>query len=298
MTFSDPKIVVLLQNDFIPVAIDQWFERQQRDAEGDFFRKIAKQGPRGDINQTAQGRYICTPGGELLGFNNNRGPERVRKLMIKALATRDRKAVADAKPIATGTNDPKFNFRLPAGGLVVRVNSKVLSGHAPTDDWTKVFHDAIGRDNLWLTKEEQAGLAATIRNGGEVPPAITQRIARFHLVDNTRGEPPRWKRDEIKLMKIKINAEGEIHGQVKLETANGDRGFEAKILGRARAEGDQVIQFDMVAKGEFWGRGQWTGFEPKGKFPLAIAFRIADGKDPSDQIGPHAMKGSAGEYFE
>ncbi len=298
MTFSDPKIVYLLQNDFVPVAIDQWYERQQRDAEGDFFRKIAKQGPRGDINQTAQGRYICTPGGELLGFNNNRGPERVRKLMVKALAIRDRQAIANAAPISAGTSDPKFDFRLPPGGLVVRVNSKVLGGHAPTEEWTRVFHDAVGRDNLWLTKKEQTELANVIRDGGEIPRAIANRIARFHLVDNTRGEPPRWTAGEIKVLELKVNSRGEIHGRVELQTANQDRGFEAEILGRAKADGDKVVQFDMVAKGEFWGRGQWTGFEPKGKFPLAIAFRIADGKDSSDQIGPHAMKGSADAYFD
>lgn len=75
-TFADPEIVKLLQTKFIPVAIDQAYQRRQKDAEGDFYRKIAGQGPRSNFRSTTQGLYAATPDGKLLFYNNNRGPER------------------------------------------------------------------------------------------------------------------------------------------------------------------------------------------------------------------------------
>ena len=84
-TFADPEIVKLLQTRFVPVAIDQFYQRQQKDAEGDFYRKIATQGPWKDLNGTTQGLYIATADGKLLGFNNNRGPERIRALLKQSL---------------------------------------------------------------------------------------------------------------------------------------------------------------------------------------------------------------------
>ena len=45
-TFANPAIVKLLQTRFIPVAIDQAYQRRQKDNEGKFYQKIANQGPR------------------------------------------------------------------------------------------------------------------------------------------------------------------------------------------------------------------------------------------------------------
>ena len=39
----------MLKNDFVPVAIDQWYQRQQQDNEGEFYRKVAGQGLRNDF---------------------------------------------------------------------------------------------------------------------------------------------------------------------------------------------------------------------------------------------------------
>ena len=61
----------MLQEEFIPVALDQWYERRQQDAKGEFYRKIAAQGPRNDFEQTTQGHYVCDATGKLFGFNGN-----------------------------------------------------------------------------------------------------------------------------------------------------------------------------------------------------------------------------------
>ena len=288
----------MLREDFIPVAIDQWYHRRTNDNEGEFYRRIASQGPRSDFSLTTQGRYICSPDGTLLAFNNNRGPEKIARLMKESLASFDDQAIAAVEPIESGSADPKFELVPPKDGLILRVHSKVLGGYIPSDNWTAAFQESVGRDNAWLSSAERKALLECIQKGGEVPSRIARRLARFHLIDNTRGEPPRWQADEIRELKLRVDKSGKIQGIVHLETKSGKRGFTAQILGVAKVEQGTITQFDLVAKGDFWGEGPYTGRGPKGKFPLAIAFRIADGSDPADTIAPHGTKGWLEGYYQ
>lgn len=285
----------MLQQDFVPVAIDQWYQRRQKDAEGEFYRKIAAQGPRNDFKSTTQGRYICSPDGTLIGFNNNRGPERIGKLMKDALKDFDPPSLKTVKVI--NPTQPEFDITPPANGLILRVHAKIMNGYQPVEDWQTVFQSAVGRDNVWLKATEHAELAKCIGEGGDVPPTIAARIARYHLVDNTRGEPPRWSQSDIKNLELQI-VDGMIKGRVHLETKDGKRGYQADILGKAEASGDKVTRFDFVAKGDFWGQGRYTPGAPAGKFPLVVAFRIGDGSDASDKILPNGAKGWIDGYFQ
>ncbi|MFT5526376.1 MAG: hypothetical protein ACI9HK_004352 [Pirellulaceae bacterium] len=285
-TFAQPEIVNLLKTEFVPVAIDQAYQRRQKDAEGDYYRKIAGQGPRSNFNSTTQGFYIATGSGTLLLYNNNRDPEKVLGLMKRKLAEFEKLPATKAPSIDASQVDEKWNPKLPVGGLVVRVHAKVLDGYKPTTDaWQAIFQSAMSRDNLWISKSENAALA-----GGEVPAALQQRIARYHLVDNTRGEPPMWNEKEIRNIEMKIT-DGKITGSVHLETADGKRGYEADLLGVVESKAGKVVRLDMVAHGNFWGSGTYTGTPPPGKFPLAISFTIADGSDVADNIPPQASRG-------
>ena len=91
---------------------------------------------------------------------------------------------------------------------------------------------------------------------------------------------------------------GVLTGNVHMQTATGDRGYVAELYGRVAANDNSIVRFDVVAKGEFWGRGRHTYHPPEGKFPLAVAFRLADRTDPSDLIMPHGCKGWPQGYFE
>jgi len=305
-SFADPAIVKLLQTRFVPVAIDQAYQRRQQDAEGDFYRRLAGQGPRNDFKGTTQGLYIGTAGGKLLAYNNNRSPERIRRLLDKALddydPERDARAIggdalvdkgaADAGP-ADFRPDPRYARVPPAGGLVVRVHARVLGGYEPTDDrWQKLFQSAVARDNLWVTAAEQRDLAA-----GRVPDSLARRIARFHLIDNTRGEPPMWNEKEIRKLSLSIR-DGRLVGTAHLETEDGKRGYTCDLAGRLEQEGQRVTRFDLVARGDYWGHGQFTPGCPKGKFPLGVAFRLADGSDTADAVPPQGSKGWLPGYIE
>ena len=46
LTFADSKIIDVVNKNFVPVALVDWFQRRRQDAEGEFFRKVADQGPR------------------------------------------------------------------------------------------------------------------------------------------------------------------------------------------------------------------------------------------------------------
>ncbi len=299
----------MLQDDFVPVAIDQWYQRRQQDSEGEFYRKVASQGPRNDFNQTTQGRYICTAGGKLLGYNNNRGTKRIGNLMKNALEelgseknkeAETKSSVENKNPAESldGRPDTRFKFALAADGLTLRVHSRILDGYEPTEQWHAAFHKAVGRDNAWLQSSDIQEIVKCIENGGTLNDKIARRIARFHLEDNTRGEPSYWSDRNIKQIEIRFDTDGNIFGNVHLETDNGKRGFVAQLRGAAKSEGSRITQFDLVAKGEYWGSGKYTSFAPKGKFPLVIAFRIADGTDPSDAIAPHGTKAAGASYFE
>ncbi len=280
----------MLRRDFVPVAIDQWYTRSQQDVEGRFYRQIIQNSPRNDPNKTTQGFYVASPGGQLIGYNNNRTPDRVRKFMEDSLS---RKVSMVSKPLMMKKVDEQFHPQLPPGAIVARVNSKILNGYKPSNrSFDEVFQNAVGRDNLWVTAEEQARLAENI-----FPKSLMRKIARFNLVDNTRGEPPMWEGKEIKSLEISLTAEGEILGEAHLETRDGKRGYMASLRGIVESKSGRLVRFDLVSKGKFWGSGPYTKRAPKGKFDFVVAIRLADGTDVSDDVVPQALKAAGRQSY-
>ena len=296
-TFADPEIVSSLKNAFVPVAIDQAYQRRQNDSEGEFYRRIVQQSPRKDFGDgTTQGLYAVAPDGTLLGFSNHRSPERIQEMMKTAI---ENFQPIDAEPVRAARIDARFHPELPAGGLVIRVRAKVLGGYDETDDlWQKIYQSAVSRDNLWLTEVEHRELIQ-----GTIPDRVSSRIARYHLVDNTRGEPPMWRADEIRSMRLDIEpAPRDSHsrtivGDFHLETRDGSRGFTGAIRGILEHDGKHVTRCDFVAKGDFHGEGQYTGNAPEGKFPFVVSFELADRSDIADQIPPEASRGWIDGYW-
>ncbi len=289
-TFSDPEILETLRSRFVIAAIDQWYQRRQKDAEGEFYRKVAKQGPRNDMSDTTQGLYACTADGKLLGFTNHRSPARVKEMLRKAL---EAFTPSEAAAVEAGKPDPEFARKPPEGGLVVRVTSKVLGGYPEGDNRRmSAMRASLGRDNLWVRKDETEAIAK-----GELPGSVARRIARYHLIDNTRGEPPMWRPDDLKAVEMRLK-DGQVSGRVRLETAGSDRGFEGEVLGVVESKDGKVVRFDVVAKGLFWGGGRYTGGAPPGRFPFAVAFTLASGDDETDKVPPQGTKGWLKGYLQ
>lgn len=293
-TFAQPSIVKLLQSQLIPVAIDQAYQRRQKDTEGEFYRKIASQSIRKDFNNTTQGFYVADAKGRLFSYNNNRDPEKLLRLLQKSLDDFQAAPPEDAKTIVAQTADPRWNVTAPEGGLVLRVRAKVLGGYEPTSDrWKQIFQSALSRDNLWITKQEHKQLC-----DGEVPRSLQRRIARFHLVDNTRGEPPMWKESEIRELEMHVADSGQIQGHAVLKTASEDRSYESQLRGEIETRNGRVTKLNLISLGDFRGEGRFTRNAPKGEFPLAISFTLADGSDIADKIPPQGSRGWIDGYLK
>ncbi len=278
----------MLRTRFVPVAIDQAYQRRQKDAEGEFYRKIAGQGPRSNFQSTTQGLYIATAQGKLLLYNNNRDPAKVQRLLKEKLNIFQQNLAEYSRAVAIkpGKVDARYNVSPPKGGLVVRVRAKVLGGYEPTTDrWRAIFQSALSRDNLWISAAEHQSLVQ-----GQIPVSLQKRIARFHLVDNTRGEPPMWREKEIRQLKMTVRG-NRIEGQVLLRTDSGDRGYQAELFGELEVKAGKVVRLDLLARGDFWGDGPYTRNAPKGRFPLAVSFTLADGTDVADRIPPQGSRG-------
>ena len=233
-------------------------------------------------------------------YNNNRDPNKLLRLMRERIREYefgahpfDREQVkAELRKAADGKRDARYTLKPPAGGLVVRVHAKVLGGYGkPSSESAAVFQNALARDNLWITAEEQAMLIA-----GRVPESLLVRIARFHLVDNTRGEPRMWKSEEIRSLKIQLR-NGKISGSVHLETDDDTRGYRAELRGHVLSSGNTVTGFELVALGKFFGEGAYTRNAPDGRFPLAVTFQLADGNDVADAVAPQGARGWLDGYL-
>jgi hypothetical protein len=279
--FSDPEIIALLKDQFIPAAVDNHHIEKQKDAEGDFYRSVANR----------QGEYIFTAEGKLLGSTNTHSASHLKGLMLKAL--KDFQPPAAPAP-AEGAPDARFHRAPPEGGLVVKVTCKVLGGYEKAANRNvEIFQESLGRDNLWIEADEARALVE-----GSFPDSLKRRIAGYHLVDNTRGEPPWWRRDEQRALDLELGKDGRVKGKVHLETARGDRGFAGELLGFVSAKDGKVARFDLVAKGEAWGAGRYNGRQPAGKYPLGFAFTLSEAKSPADRLLPQgACRGNFSGYF-
>jgi hypothetical protein len=293
-SFADATVVELLQRRFVPVALDVWYEERRQDPAGEFYRKVVFQREGMVPDRTTQGFYIFGPDGALISGWNNRDTGKVRDRLRKAAddyaPAKDAKSARgnakqhdDAKKrdaANASSADPQFVREPPDGGLVVDVHSRIVKASWPDDgdEWQKILRGASGLDHLWITKDEVEELAR-----GRFPTSLATRIARFHCIDNTRGEPPTWEKAEVKALQMETKAARtagasglEIEGQVQLATESGDRRFDARAFGVLERKGDRITRFDLAIRGQFSGEGTFTKGAPPGEFTLAIVFTLAD----------------------
>jgi hypothetical protein len=226
--------------------------------------------------------------------------------------------------------DPMYVRTPPKDGLVLRVFSRLLDretdGTFCDADCGGKQGDAPAVDHMWITREEIRGLIAAAGStpdrsptsprsrasdgSFELPSAIAERLLRFHLIDNTRGEPPMWRREDIRSSKLTLTAAGakgtetvlRLEGSALLATnadpAKADRGFDVRLNGEIRldASSSRITRFDVVAVGDHWGQGPFTRGARPGRTPLGVALELADGRHPGDSVPPQAAREVQG-YF-
>ncbi len=314
----------MARSDYVPVTGDDWYQRRREDAEGAFFRKVADQGPRkGEGGATRQGIYLFTAAGKLLAYKNaGQAPDVMREVLKQGLREWNKLPAAERRPGAVRPEslpreDARYTRHLPPGGMVVDVFTRILDpdpkGGLCRGTCTVAGGDKAARDHLWLTEAEWKGLVpADARQGDQfpVPPAVAQRISRYHLVDNTRGEPSFWGPKEVRSCTMTLTVEEataagvrlRLDGAVMLATGAdpvmAKRGFEARLLGYLHYDALQKVldRFDVVAVGDHWGAGHYTGAARPGRTPLGVTFTLAPQSSPARHVPPQGAR-DLGDYL-
>lgn len=308
---------------YIPVAADDWYQRRRKDAEGEFFRKVSEQGPRKGVGSgTRQGIYCFTADGTLLAFKNaGQDADVMREVFQDGLKKWNRLPAERRKPGAVkvgeaGKVDSQYSRKPPEGGLILTAYTRILD-RDKSGEWCKGTCDVLGgdraaRDHVWLTADEAKSLLpARVEVGAEfpVPPKIAERIARFHLLDNTRGEPPAWERSQVRANDMRLVVESASPERIRLrlegavlladdaDAVRAKRGFDAKLNGRLEYDrkNENWTRFDIAAAGDCWGESTFTRNARPGRQPLGVAFELA-GDSPADKIPPQFAR-EWGAYF-
>jgi len=291
-------VIELLRDRFVPVAIDCWDYRRSKGPGGDFFRSFAVPAELNQVNpdgnRSLQGHYVVDPGGALLAAHNRRGVAALRELTARALAKFAPRSWALPAPDVEGIG------RTPPRG------TRVLNVYTRIDRWDEALQgdpsdfqraqmaynrDATGFDHLWITRAELEALCPKDPAVGKrwaAPASLAHRLARFHLVDDVRGEPPHYrprqvKRAELLAEVVAASPEGWIdvalRGRFELDArADPDypRWFDGQLEGRLRYHllTGELERLDLVAEGRASGEGRYTPGAPKGTYRLRVACEL------------------------
>ncbi|MSR55209.1 MAG: hypothetical protein EXS09_18260 [Gemmataceae bacterium] len=301
--------------DYVPVAADDWYQRRRDDAEGKFFRDVSNQGPRkNDTGATRQGIYCFTADGKLLTYKNaGQAPDVMRETLRQGLREwkklpEERRKPGSVKVDDLDKSDARYTRTPPPGGLIVNVYTRILDrdmGEFCKGTCKTLGGDKAARDHLWLTESEWKGLVPTEPKKGDknpLPAKVAERILRFHLTDNTRGEPPMWRREDIRSQELTLTVEEVTPSTIRLrldgsallatnaDAAKADRGFDVRLLGYIQFDRTKKLikKFSVVAVGDHWGHGAFTGGARPGRQPLGVAFELSTGKSAADLVPPQA----------
>lgn len=310
--FSDPTIIQLASERFVPVAENSSALERQADDKGEFFRHVVEQGHYGGRTfptATRQGSYTFLPDGTFLASINSVDPERMAGMMREALARLERADdLGEPSPVQLAETGPDADL-YPADGLVLEATVRDL----PRPDGT-LTDGKWNIDYVWLTRDEARSLVperVSVGEHREISWPIVRRLARFHLRDYVRGEPFNWPERAIRHGELATEVVDVSGAQVRLrltgavrlqdevewvapedgETKRYDCGFDCTVQGEAiwDAGQEEFTAFEMVAVGDRWGTNQYNfRYDDLGPAPMGIAFVLA-GRSPSERTAPHCL---------
>ncbi len=310
--WGDPEVQELAGG-FVPATDETWRLQTSDDPQARFFRTMVDGSPE-PIRGSRQGTYVCTPGGELLARVNSTDPRRIAETLRKGLAAWEAlPAEARARPApASASPAHRFEDSFPADGLVLDAVHRDLEGSG--DAWVP----GGGRwnvDHVWFSPDEARGwvpLEDTVGARVDLPRFLRERLARFHLVDNVRGQEGPFAPEDVELSEVAstvVAIEGDrvvltIEGRTRTvsdgvwklgenlwkQFPNRPRGVEARLAGGAVFDRttERFVSFQLVALGESWGGSGLNGrrgAEPDARQPLAWRFTRA-GDLPADRVPP------------
>ncbi|MGH2534176.1 MAG: hypothetical protein ACRDJW_18060 [Thermomicrobiales bacterium] len=322
LVFSNPTIIKLASERFVPVAENVSGMQVQDDAKGRFFRGVAHQGhvaqrmadQPGEL-VSHQGSYCFGPDGAFLASGNSLDPREMERMMREALARwqaldDDRSAepapMPDAEPVAIAVPDDVLVLHIVARDLPRDVE--------PHDDNPRYKH-AWNYDFAWITADEAKALVPAPRQAGacaDAPWSVLRRLARFHLRDIVRGEPFIWPEEAIeraeltseithvdgRRIELTISGAARLSWHVEFTRFHSDEffslpsGYDCVLQGEATWDDERgaFSTFDLLTTGSRWGSHKFNGrLNDLGPAPLGIAFGLA-GDSSWERTPPHVVR--------
>lgn len=321
--FSDPEVIRILKEQFIPVVGDDWYQRRRKDEVGTFFRSVVDQTwkagkwePGGGDNR--QGVYCFTPSGRMLTEMKNVGslPGELRRLLESAVKSWNALPADQRRAGAVEVRDVPFDSTyhrpVPAGALVLRQYQRGLkreTGGALSAHEFK-FHEApvwAQRDRAWVLEKEWKALVPAAPAPGaevEIPAALKNRLLRFHFVEALVGEPGTWTPEQVRSARLKLTVESVTPANVRLHLAGtllltteadaarsrcGLEGSLAGLLSYDRARG-AFDRFDLVLVADCWGAlNAHNAVSRKGRNPVGFSFELGTGAE-ADRVPPQGAR--------
>lgn len=286
-------------------ADETWRLQRGTDSECRFFQAMANQGHyRGD--GTRQGIYACAASGAFLGSVNSLSPDEVLPVLEGALERWGKLAPAVRRLGADVDVTPAHRWEdsYPAEGLVlVSTNRDLPTSGGP--DSARSPH--WNRDHVWFSMVEARSLLPAKPEVGDrhrVLGDLVERLARFHVVDNVRGQTVPFAEAEVAGSEIHtevIGIEGRvvrlrIMGNLRAESrgtwlmgendwkpskANAN-GIRTRLLGHATYDlgRRRFTVFEVVALGERWGFTENNGrHSMRESTPIGFVFSLAKADD-------------------
>ncbi|MSS72879.1 MAG: hypothetical protein EXS64_15505 [Candidatus Latescibacteria bacterium] len=334
LTFSDPRIIQLLKERFVPVATDINTLHRQDDEEGRFLRLVAWQGRSGLSFEEAkvrmlhperrdhQGLYAVTTEGELLSARLTKDPNQLLEVLEKALENWERRTTQlTASHIGeVQDRDARYVSAYPEEGLVLHLGCMDLPREVDLrpEDWPRETHN---QDYAWITRGEMLAIVPDDAKVGDVFPMhgpVARRLIRFHFLDSVRGETDPWPMEAVRSSEMMLIVTGvtpdrvdlRLSGHVRLFEQGAwcgrnrndgicclipERGYDAQMLGYLTFDRRGFSRFDLAVVGTRWGGTTYNvRYNDVEPAPMGIAFTMA-GREARDRTPPHA--GSL-RYFE
>lgn len=249
------------------------------------FQRWSNGGERITDPGTRQGFWVFSPGGAVLGRCNTRSPERVLAVLDAALERWEALPAEERglDPAADRRPGHRWEDGYPEGGLALaRVSRDVTADGLeadPSNRWN--------RDTLWCSAAEVAG---TLRRpdlavGDALDlQVLADRLARFSLVDDARGQTLPYAPAEVQLARLTgevvaagpggslvVELAGETRAVASEEWLLGDdswrprrrfpHGIRCRVVGRAEVdpEAGTFRSMELVAVGTRTGRTTFNG---------------------------------------
>ena len=254
---------------------------------------------------TIQGFFIVSADGKSFDWMNDSNPAEVKSFLAHGLEWyRRNNSKFTHISVAKLEQDEEFSPRPPVDASLIRTYSRIKPLPAGADK----INESVGRDHMWIYSRELLAILrsdAQSANGFPLPASLVRRIARFHLVDNVRGEPDMWRAQDIKSAVFRARLSGSTKdkktyrfaGTFSQESADHKRGLGGSMTGEFQIDlaKAKLTKWRACSDGIAWGRSQFTPGEPKGRFPFSVAMLECD-DEIAHIVPPQAV--SYGENYQ